>query len=285
MIEPQIPRVGSASLGGTVLVLGGGGMKGVAHIGVWKALQEAGIQVSGFVGTSIGSLMATALASGWGWRELADLARKLTKDDIVSINRRAVLFGGVREEAVFDGDHFRDYLKRTLPIESFSELQTPLRLNAVSLVSGSEVWFGTGMNEEVPVADAVYASCAIPIYFPPARIAGDYLVDGGVLDVLPVRQAAAWGADRIIAVDVGSEMTPPAEKYFERGMVAIHERVLTLNLQEQRKRCLDGWQGPPVVYIRPRIGHLGGWDFNRTQFFLEEGYRAAREALKEADAA
>jgi len=114
---------------------------------------------------------------------------------------------------------------------------------------------------------------------------GDVLVDGGVLDVLPVRQAAAWGAERIIAVDVGSEMTPPAEKYFERGMVAIHERVLTLNLQEQRKRCLDGWQGPPVVYIRPRIGHLGGWDFGRTQYFLEEGYRAAREALKAADAA
>ncbi len=270
---------------GTVLVLGGGGMKGVAHIGVWKALKEAGVQVDAFVGTSIGALMATSLAGGWGWRELADLARKLTKDDIVSINRRAVLFGGVREEAVFDGAHYRGYLERTLPIKSFSELKAPLRVNAVSLVSGNEVWFGSGVNEDVPVVDAVYASCAIPIYFPPARIGGDYLVDGGVLDVLPVRQAAAWGAERIIAVDVGSEMTPPAEKYFERGMVAIHERVLTLNLQEQRKRCLDGWQGPPVVYIRPRIGHLGGWDFNRTQFFLEEGYRAAREALKEANAA
>jgi NTE family protein len=274
-----------APVGGTVLVLGGGGMKGVAHIGVWKALQEAGIEVSAFIGTSIGSMMATGLACGWGWRELAELARKLTKDDIVAINRRAMLFGGVREEAVFRGDHFRAYLERTLPIQTFAELQTPLRLNAVSLVTGNEVWFGSGANEEVPVVDAVYASCAIPIYFPPARIAGDVLVDGGVLDVLPVRQAAAWGAGRIIAVDVGSEMTPPAEKYFERGMVAIHERVLTLNLQEQRKRCLDGWQGPPVVYIRPRIGHLGGWDFGRTQYFLEEGYRAAREALNAADAA
>lgn len=285
MTSSQPQAAPSAPIRGTVLVLGGGGMKGVAHIGVWKALQEAGIEVGAFVGTSIGSLMATALAGGWGWRELAELARKLTKDDIVSINRRAVLFGGVREEAVFDGAHFRAYLERTLPIQSFADATTPVRLNAVSLVSGSEVWFGTGINEDIPVADAVYASCAIPIYFPPARVNGDYLVDGGVLDVLPVRQAAAWGAERIIAVDVGSEMTPPAEKYFERGMVAIHERVLTLNLQEQRKRCLDGWQGPPVVYIRPRIGHLGGWDFNRTQFFLEEGYRAAREALKEADAA
>ena len=284
--ESQVPRRVPAAerAGGTVLVLGGGGMKGVAHIGVWKALQEAGIQVSAFVGTSIGSLMAASLAAGWGWRELAELARKLTKDDIVSINRRAVLFGGVREEAVFDGGHFRAYLERTLPVKSFGELQAPLRLNAVSLVTGREVWFGTGVDEEVPLADAVYASCAIPIYFPPARIGGDYLVDGGVLDVLPVRQAAAWGAERIIAVDVGSEMTPPAERYFDRGMVAIHERVLTLNLQEQRKRCLDGWTGPPVTYIRPRIGHLGGWDFSRTQYFLEEGYRAAREALKAAGA-
>jgi NTE family protein len=284
--ETQFPRQSPAArAGGTVLVLGGGGMKGVAHIGVWKALQEAGVHVSAFVGTSIGSLMASALAAGWGWRELADLARSLTKDDIVSINRRAVLFGGVREEAVFDGAHFRAYLEKTLPVKTFGELQAPLRMNAVSLVSGEEVWFGTGVSDEVPLADAVYASCAIPIYFPPARIGGDYLVDGGVLDVLPVKQAAAWGAERIIAVDVGSEMVPPAEKYFERGMVAIHERVLTLNLQEQRKRCLEGWQGPPVVYIRPRIGHLGGWDFNRTQFFLEEGYRAAREALQSADAA
>ena len=148
-IAPSMPRVG------TVLVLGGGGMKGVAHIGVWKALQEAGIEVGAFIGTSIGALMATGLAAGWGWRELAELARKLTKDDIVAINRRAVLFGGVREEAVFRGDHFRGYLERTLPIKSFAELQSPLRLNAVSLVSGDEVWFGSGANEEVPVVDAV----------------------------------------------------------------------------------------------------------------------------------
>ncbi|HEX8430867.1 MAG TPA: patatin-like phospholipase family protein, partial [Longimicrobium sp.] len=99
MTTPQ-PTAATPGLG-TVLVLGGGGMKGVAHIGVWRAVQEAGVRVDALIGTSIGSLMATALAGGWGWKELAELARKLTKDDIVSINRRAVLFGGVREEAVF----------------------------------------------------------------------------------------------------------------------------------------------------------------------------------------
>jgi hypothetical protein len=69
-------------------------------------------------------------------------------------------------------------------------------------------------------------------------------------------------------------------------MIAIHDRVLTLNLQEQRRRAEeDEWVGPPLLTIRPRIGHLGGWVFDRTQFFLEEGYRATREALRTAEAA
>lgn len=271
---PERPR--------TVLVLGGGGMKGVAHIGVWKALEEAGIRVDAVIGTSIGALIGCSLAGGHGWRELAKVARALTKDDIVSINRRAVLFGGVREEAVFDGAHYRGWIERNLPLKNFRDARFPVRVNAVSLVSGEERWFGTGIDEETPPVDAIYGSCAIPIYFPPLKLNGDVLVDGGVLDVLPIRHAAEWATERIIAVDVGAEIVPPAEGYFERGMIAIHDRVLTLNLQQQRRNAAElGWKGPPLLVIRPRIGHLGGWDFDRTQFFLEEGYRAAREALRD----
>ncbi|CAN5561097.1 hypothetical protein BH24GEM3_BH24GEM3_08850 [soil metagenome] len=263
----------------TILVLGGGGMKGIAHIGAWKALEDAGIRPDAIVGCSIGAAIGASLAGGLGWRELAQIARNLVKDDIVLINKKAVWFGGVREQAVFDGDHYRAWLKRMLPIKSFDQARLPVRVNAVSLINGEEVWFGSGVQEEVPVVDAVYASCALPIYFPPARIAGDFLVDGGVLDVFPIRAAAAWGAERIIGIDVGSEMLPPAEGYFDHGMIAIHDRVLGLNLQQQRRSFVSNWEGPPLLYIRPRIGHLGGWDFDRTQFLLEEGYRAAREAL------
>jgi NTE family protein len=268
----------------TVLVLGGGGMKGIAHIGVWKALEESGLRPDAIVGTSMGAIIGAGLAGGLGWRGLADVAHKLTKDDIVEINRRSIWLGGVRESAVFDGDHFLGYLKRMLPVQEFSELELPLRVNAVSLVTGEEVWFGLGAREGVPLAEAIYASCALPIYFPPARVDGDYLVDGGVVDVMPVKYAAEWGADRIIAVDVGSDMLPPEEGYFEKGMIAIHDRVLNLSLQKQRQDCLERWSGQ-MMYIRPRIGHLGGWDFDRTQFLMEEGYRAAREALKTATAA
>ncbi len=273
------PSSGSAPR--TILVLGGGGMKGMAHVGVWKALEEAGVRPDAIVGTSIGALIGACLAGGLGWRGLAELALSLTKDDIVKINRRAMWLGGVREQSVFEGDHFRRHIAQVLPVEDWGELSIPFRMNTVSLVTGTEVWFGDGVRHDVPVPDAVYASCALPIYFPPLHTEGDdYLVDGGVLDVFPVRQAAAWGAERIIAVDVGSEMLPPAEGHFDRGMIAIHDRVLNLNLKEQRSRCLDGWDGPPLLYIRPHVGHLGGWDFERTQYFLEEGYRAAREALR-----
>ncbi|HEV3051232.1 MAG TPA: patatin-like phospholipase family protein [Longimicrobium sp.] len=264
----------------TVLVLGGGGMKGTAHVGVWKALEEAGVIPDAIVACSIGSLIGAALAGGMGWRELAEVARALRRDDIVQINRRAVFMGGVREEAVFSGEHYRGWIRRNLPLKSFADAQIPVRINAVSLVGCGEVWFGTGVREEVDPVDAVYASCAIPIYYPPLRLGGDFLVDGGVLNVLPVDQAFAWGAERVIAVDVGSEIQPPAPDYFDRGMIAIHDRVLTMNIAGQRERNLERWKGRPVTLVRPRIGHLGAWDFTRTQYFLEEGYRATREALK-----
>lgn len=269
----------------TVLVLGGGGMKGTAHVGVWKALEEAGIRPDAIIGCSIGSLIAASIAGGMGWRELAEVARGLKKEDIVQINRRAVWMGGVREESVFDGPTYRRWIAKTLPLKRFGDAQIPVRLNAVSLVGCGEVWFGSGLDEEVDPADAVYASCAIPIYYPPLRLNGDVLVDGGVLNTLPVQQAFDWGADRVIAVDVGAEILPPAEGFFDRGMIAIHERVLTMNIAGQRQRNLQTWKDKPVLVIRPRIGHLGTWDFGRTQYFLEEGYRAAREALQAEEAA
>lgn len=283
--ESVVAIGGGAERPRTVLVLGGGGMKGMAHIGAWKALEENGIHPDAIIGTSIGSLIGACLASGLGWRELAEIARALKKEDIVSINRRALWLGGVREAAVFEGDHYMDYLRRTLPVQEFGELSIPLRVNAVSLISGEEVWFGAGKREDVGLAEAVYASCALPIYFPPARIGGDVMVDGGISTVFAIRMAEEWGAERVIGVDVGSDMLPPEAEYFDRGMIAIHDRVLGLTLQRQRRECIAGWDGPPLVYIRPKVGHLHAFDFDRTQFFLEEGYLAARRALAEAAAA
>jgi NTE family protein len=266
----------------TVLVLGGGGLKGTAHVGVWRALEEAGIVPDAIVGTSIGGLIAASIAGGMGWRDLAGMALSLTKDDIVAINRRAVFMGGVREEAVFHAARYRGWLERHLPLKRFADARVPIRINAVSLVSCGEVWFGSGADETIDPVDAVYASCAIPIYFPPLKRDGDVLVDGGILNVVPVDQAFAWGAERVIAVDVSAEILPPPAGFFDRGMIAIHDRLLTMNIAGQRRANLAAWEDRPVTLIRPRIGHLGTWDFHRSRYFLEEGYHAAVKALGEA---
>lgn len=263
----------------TILVLGGGGMKGIAHIGVIKALEEAAIRPDAIIGTSIGALIGAMVAGGLGWRELTEIARKLSKDDIVSVNRRALWFGGVRAASVFEGDHFLNWMKGILPAHHFSELIVPLRINATSLVTGREIWFGNGHRLDVALAEAVYASCALPVYFPPATVGDDVLVDGGVLNAFALSEAEQWGGQRVIAVDVGSEFLPPRSGYFDQGIIAVHDRVLNLNLQKQRRECLHRHRDLPMLYIRPKIGHLDTFDFDRTQFFMEEGYRSAREAL------
>jgi NTE family protein len=269
----------------TVLVLGGGGMKGIAHIGVVKALEESGIRPDAIIGTSIGAIVGALVAGGLGWRELAEVARKLRKEDVVCFNRRALWLGGIRAMSVFEDEPFIEWIEQILPAHYFSELMTPLRVNATSLVTGTEVWFGHGHRDDIDLVQALYASCALPVYFPPAKIGEDVLVDGGLLNVFPLSEAMAWGAERIIGVDVGSDFVPPKEGFFEQGLIAVHDRALNLALRQQRLDCLDRYKNYPGLYIRPQIGHLHTFEFDRTQFFMEEGYRAAREALAAAAAA
>lgn len=185
----------------TILVLGGGGLKGLAHIGVWRALAERGIRPDAVIGTSIGALIGALASAGMDADEMAERALALREEDILNINRRIAWIRGIRQTALYQGDHFRDYIRTVLPVERFEQLTRPLRLNAVSLNSGDEVWFGSGARTDIPLADAVYASCALPVYYPPLPVGDDYLVDGGLMRGMGVPEARRWGAERIIAVE------------------------------------------------------------------------------------
>jgi NTE family protein len=268
---------------GVMLVLGGGGVKGMAHVGAWQAVEEAGLKVSGIVGTSIGALVGACLAGGMGWQDLAPLAMALRKRDIVSMNGRTLLLNGIRQRSVFHGERFMDYIRAVLPVERFDELGLPLAMNAVDLETGRTEWFGMGGRMDLPLADAVYASCALPLFYPPAEIAGRYYVDGGVLDALPFEQAAELGADRIIAIDVTAGGERDSLDTISKGLVAIHHRVFDIMSHSQRRTRLDRWDGVPLTYVRPRLDGISTFDFTRTQYFLEEGYRATRRALAEWD--
>lgn len=262
-----------------VLVLGGGGVKGMAHIGAWKAVEESSLGVSGIIGTSIGALVGACLAGGMGWRELAPLAVGLRKRDIVSMNSRSLMLNGIRQPSVFHGERFMEYIRATLPVERFDQLRVPLAVNAVDLETGRMEWFGPGGRMDLSLAEAVYASCALPLFYPPAEINGRHYVDGGVLDALPFEYAAKLGADRIVAVDVTAGGDRDSLDTITKGMVAIHHRVFDIMGHAQRRGRLERWAGVPLIYVRPSLDGISTFDFTRTQYFLEEGYRATRRAL------
>jgi NTE family protein len=263
----------------TVLVLGGGGMKGLSHVGAWRAVQESGVEVTEVIGTSIGALIGACVCGGVDHDRLSALARSLRKTDIVTLNRWALLFNGIRQPEVFRGAVFRNYLASVLPVERFSDLRLPLSMNAVDLESGEEVWFGAGGRDDVPLVDAIYASCALPVFYEPAEIDGRHLVDGGIGDALPMKRAAARGATRIIAVDVAAGAIPAATDIVSKGMIAIHQRVMQIMGYSRRAAALASWSGPELVYVRPNLEGYDTWDFGSTEYFLEEGYRATLEAL------
>lgn len=261
------------------VVLGGGGLKGLGHVGAWKALVERGVRPRGIVGTSIGALVGICLGGGMTWRELDGLARSLEQDQIAQVNRRVVWINGVKARSVYQGEPLREYVDGILPVSDWSELEFPVQVNAVDLDTGETEWFGPGARTDVSPLDAVMASAALPLFYPPVKVGARHLVDGGVGDALPLERAAALGATSIVAVDVGSAREADGAAAVERGMVTIHQRVFSIMAGRRRREVVERWSGPPLVYVRPELAGYSGFEFDAVGYFLDEGYRATREAL------
>lgn len=261
------------------LVLGGGGLKGLGHAGVWRGLEEAGFHPSGIVGTSIGGLVGAALAGGMGWAELAPLALTLKKEDLVRVNRRVLWVNGIRASSVFQSEPLRDYIEAVLPVKVWEDLAIPFQVNAVDLATGETHWFGVGARTDVSLPEAVYASCALPVLYPPIRLGEGWFIDGGAVDALPLDRPAALGATGIVAADVGSGGAVDADATVEGGVVAMHSRVFSLMSGQRRREAIARWRGVPLRLVRPRLDGYGSFDFKHAGYYLEEGYRATIGAL------
>lgn len=263
----------------TALVLGGGGLKGFAHLGVLKALAERGIRPVRFAGTSIGALLAAAFVGGIPLEEMIDRARRFGRRDLFRLNRARLLLDRMGASSFYLADPLRALCDAVCPPKRFDELDTELLVNTVDLERGTQVVWGLPGLRDVPVADAVYASCALPGFFPPGRVDGRTCADGGTVDNLPV-PISALGMDAVIAVDVGSSDLLHHSDIHEEGFASIYMRAATMMMKRLQQYPLERWQGPPLVLIRPRIQHVGWFDFGRTDELVAEGYRAAMEALE-----
>ena len=267
-----------------VLVLSGGGMKAMAHIGALHALEECGLAPAEIIATSGGALVGALAAGGLGYEEMVRLVMGIRAADLVAPARAEVLLKGLGAASVLRARPLRDLLRRILPVNEFAGLRLPLRITTTDLDSGELVVFGAAGRTDCGVADAVYASMALPPYFPPIRIFGRRFADGGILAVLPLELAAGSGADLVVAVDVGPVpfAAPPGGEQVP-ALVELADRALGIAMADQKARTLAGWLAasgrPPLVLVTPAVDPHATFAFDRTASFIEAGYRAAHAAL------
>lgn len=260
------------------LVLGGGGLKGFAHIGVLRGLAERGITPSVYAGTSIGALIAAAAAGGMPVDDMEERARDLKRHDLFRLNRMGMVLDRLRLPAIYLEGPLRDLCESVVPDMQFSELERTLLVNTVDLQRGTQVVWGLPGLKDVRIADAVYASCALPGFFPPGEVESRPCVDGGVMDNLPVG-VASLGMDAVIAVDTGSSAILTDKDIQTHGFSAIYMRAATSMMHALQLAPLEHWAGPPMILIRPRVSHIGWFSFTHADELIEAGYRAAMEAL------
>jgi len=264
------------------LVLGGGGMKGLAHIGVLQALLERGLRPTRIIGSSVGALVGTAWAGGMGLARLREIALGLKRKDVFAVAHADMAFKRMHSPALFRREPLEQLITRLVGEATFAQLDPPCAVNTVDLNSGMQVFWGLPGLDDIRVADAVFASCALPGYFPPHEIGGRFFVDGAVVSNVPFVASRALGPELIVAADVSasSVLTADAQDEGFAGVFARATEILMQTLLEQRVKT---WTTPPVYYIQPRVEHVTMFSFDHLREEVEEGYRATSAALDRDD--
>ena len=265
------------------VVLSGGGVKAAAHLGAVRALTEAGLHPTRYVGTSMGAVMAAALAAGETPEEILERARGIRRRDVARLSA-AALMQGVFATALLHDEPLRQTIARLVPLERFDQMVVPLTVTAADLDTGEEVRFGTG-GEEAPLMEALYASCALPLWYPPAELNGHRLADGGLRGPLPLSAAATFEADLVIAVDAGPgfDALPSTGRMAPPAFLKAHLDALGVMMAFATEMELDLWRlspaRPRLVYVRPAVERGATFAVGQFAHYETEGYQTTREVL------
>lgn len=259
------------------LALSGGGVRGLAHIGVLKALEEKEIPIHLLTGTSMGGLVGAAYATGFSPAELEAEALRLSNlRQLLPLLDRSKLRRGL-----FQGNRLVEYLAQAFGERTFDQLRLPLGLVAVDINVGQKVILTEGS-----VLDAVRATIALPGLLSPVERGDKLLVDGGVLDNLPAGVARQMGANVVIAVDVsGDEQLVDLlypNRFIPEGLVNLTNllwRTLAIMMRETNRRNLE--ESQPDLVIRPALpaGVTIATGFTRAAEIIAAGEQATEEAL------
>ncbi len=189
-----------------VLVLSGGGAKALAHAGAFRALEQAALVPSHIVATSMGAVVGAALAAGMPFDQVRRRAMGIRRKDVAPFDP-LVLIMGLFARSLFPASALRRAITRIVPKTRFEYLRIPLTVTVTDLDSGELLLLGgpERRGRDIELSDALYASCALPLYFPPLEADGRRLGDGGLRAVLPLAPALSLepNADLFVAVHVG----------------------------------------------------------------------------------
>ena len=294
---------------GVTLVLSGGGAKTAAHVGAARAIEEAGLVPLRYVATSMGAVIAAALAGG---AEREALLGRLAEAGSTGVVRDPLaLLRGLFAGSLLRAAPFRRAIERLVPARRFGDLAVPITVSVVDLDSGELLLFGEG-GEDAPLVDVLCASCALPVYFPAEKLGGRRCGDGGLRGPLPLDVAALLARERVVAVDVGPGFDAvdsgpachpersegrrprfgtfaPLRMTLEAGappIVQAHDDAVGALMAEATASQLERWRTdtarPPLVYVRPRVERSATFRVDRIRQSADDGYRATREALAAA---
>ena len=251
------------------LVLGAGGARGVAHLGVLQALEENGIKVDIITGCSMGALVGGLYSIGYKVQELKDLAFSLKKKDIVDVYVKMITHKGLLK-----GEKIDNLLKKLFGDKVIQDCKIPFGCVATDLISGNQLFFKEG-----DLFTAVRASCAIPTMISPVEYNDALLVDGGIINRVPILEAQQLGAKKIIAIDVMGEIRNDRKisNIFDVALRSIDtvDYYITKNRLEQN---------PPDVLVRPDLGSMSQYKVEKMEFACQKGYEATIEKMQEIKA-
>ncbi len=264
------------------MVFGGGGVKAAAHAGAWRAIGEAGLTPGYYCGTSMGAVVAACFSAGLSYE---DVRRRvgLIKRQNVAQSRRLLALRGLSAPSIFYLEPLRHVIEQLVPVRAFAELRVPLSVTAVDLSTGALLIFGAG-GEDVPLVDALLASCALPVFYPPVVLNGRRCADGGLRAVLPLSVVARVPADLVVAVDTGPGFDEAAGA--GSGMPAIldaHNTATGVLMAANTASEVALWRATPgrarLVYVRPKVDRNVTFRVDLADKYAEEGYRATKDAL------
>ncbi len=278
-------------------MLSGGGARALAHAGAFRALEQANLVPSHIVATSMGAVVGAALGAGIPFDQVRRRAMGIRRKDVAPFDPLALLMG-LFARSLFPASALRNAIARMVPTTRFEYLRIPLTVTATDLDTGELLLLGGKKQgeEEIELADALYASCALPLYFPPLEAAGRRLGDGGLRAVLPLGPARELeqDADLFVAVNVGpgfDERGPatngdqpapdaPAPARIPR-VVRTHGEAIRIMMAEQAERTLADWpqHGPKLIYVRAVAEREATFAVDRVQEYVEMGYQATKRAL------